>query len=94
MKIITNHHKRDLIYGWQLDPSDLEDWQTEDSVFFRYKDRLYCLDEFLHYPSMWAGKLPDEFKGWDSYMSDSFFSGILIKLVPDEDQIIVGWYLS
>lgn len=91
MNIVTNYHKRDLIYGWELD--SLEDWQSESDMFFRYRGNLYCLSEFLRYPSMWGGKLPDEFKGWDSYMSDSFFSGILIKLV-DDDQIIVGTYYS
>jgi hypothetical protein len=107
MKIISNYHKRPLLYWWDLsDKEKLEfDWITDnddndpnDFTFFRYKDWVYCLSEFLRYPSIW-GSLPEVFKDWDSYISDTFFSGILIKF-PDPDNwdtdngIIVGWYYS
>ena len=107
MKIITNNHVRDILNWWDLtDKEKLEfDWITDnednnpdDFQFIKYKDWIYCLSDFLRYPSMW-GSLPDEFNGWDSYTSDSFFSGILIKF-PDPDNwdyengIIIGWYYS
>jgi hypothetical protein len=33
----------------------------------------------------------DQFKGWDSIVSDSFFSGILFRLVGD-GEVVVGRY--
>ena len=109
MKIITNNHVRDILYWWDLtDKEKLEfDWITDNKdhdpdefQFFKYKDWIYCLSDFLRYgKGSLMGQLPNDFNGWDSYTSDSFFSGILIKF-PDrnnwdlENGIIVGWYCS
>ena len=106
MKIISNHHVRDLLWWYELTDQEKkdQDWvlsndnDPDEFQFFRYKGSIYPLCDFLRYPSIW-GSLPDDFKDWDSYMSDSFFSGILIKF-PDPDDwdndngIIVGWYYS
>jgi hypothetical protein len=35
----------------------------------------------------------EQFKGWDGIVSDSFFSGILFRLVGD-DEVIVGRYAA
>jgi hypothetical protein len=35
----------------------------------------------------------DQFKGWDSIVSESFFSGILFRLVGG-DEVIVGRYCA
>ena len=63
------------------------DWDgAEESAFFRYKDRTYSLDEFTRCPQ-------DLAETWDGVSSDSFFSGVLVKIV-NEDQVIVGTYYS
>lgn len=71
VKIISNYHVRDVL-NWR-DLTDEEksefDWITDNKdhnpdefEFFRYKKWVYCLSDFLRYPSMW-GSLPDDFSG-------------------------------
>lgn len=69
--------------------------------FFRYKGTLYHVAEFqTTHPNAFNLGLPNEFKNWDGYASDSFFSGLLIRYPrddrgePDWDRVIVGLYLS
>ena len=99
MKIISNHVPRLLLYGYELtDKEKLEfDYLKPDELdfhaFFRYKDNVYDFSEFMR-----IDHIP-EFSAWDGYLSDSFFSGILIKLCDcepwwDSDRIIVGWYYT
>lgn len=95
MEIRTNNIPRDIIDAYQLSDKareefDYLDWEKidngEDSAtFFRYKGRLYDLGEFV--------RTPESLKPWDGMADDSAFSGILIRLV-DDDQIIVGQYFS
>ena len=103
LRIITNHHRRLMLYWCDLTPAEqgefdwLDDPDTAD--FFRFKGQVYCTQEFMrieHHPN-------EEFSSWDGYSSDSFFSGILVKYPYldnepdygyDTDRIIVGWYLS
>ena len=105
LTIITNNHRRDIVYYWELTDKEREefDWIKEDRqddyMFFRYKGNVYCLSDFMrmgyvggYYNPVWAQ--------WDGYSSDSFFSGILVKWPVEEwgeidtDHVIVGWYYS
>ncbi len=97
IKITTNNHVRPFIYGWQLTEEErqqfdyYDDDEILDQTFFGYKGEIYDLGEFLQ-----LGK-DSPFIGWDAYISDSFFSGIVIRLTEDEygeTGIIVGWYCS
>lgn len=95
MDIVTNNIPRNLIDAYQLSDKareefDYLDWEKidngEDSAtFFRYKGRLYDLGEFV--------RTPESLKPWDGMAYDTVFSGVLIRLV-DDDQIIVGQYFS
>jgi hypothetical protein len=92
--IITNHTRRPLLLWQELTGKEQKNFhwlETEDerdgALFFRYRTNVYCLDEFMDKASQFK-----DFKGWDAYKSDSFFSGILIKLVDDGDRVIVGMY--
>jgi hypothetical protein len=80
IKIYGNGHARELEYRVP-DWMDEED-ETEQS--FIYKGHVYFLSEFLntHNPVYFSG--PDWMKEFDGYNNDSFFSGILIKLIGDE----------
>jgi len=99
LRIISNYHSREIIYGWELSEGEREefDWMTDDELdaesFFRYKDTVYALSEFMRIEK----NAPKEFQGWAGYLSDSFFSGILVRYPSDSwdtDHIVVGWYLS
>lgn len=94
MEIRTNNIPRDLIKDYQLSEKEREefdylDWAAIDdgrdsATFFKYKGRLYDLGEFVI--------TPESLKPWDGMAGDSFFSGVLIRLV--DDQIIVGQYFA
>lgn|SRR5574343_179876 len=103
MKIITNNQPRFTIGSYELTEEERKEfdylnWEAidkgEDSAtFFRYKGQLYDLGEFMGVPDTMENC--HGFKGWQGYQSDSFFSGILIKYIPDDyEQIIVGQYFS
>lgn len=93
LEITTNNQPRPLL-GWDDLTSKEQkefDW-IEDPIetgfdFFRYKGSTYSLQEFLVAP------YPD-FEGWDGYHSDSYFSGILIRIVEDGDAVVVATYYS
>ena len=105
--IYTNNVPRELIQWWQLTPREQKEFdyldteeRQEGAVFFRYKGRVYSMDEFLRPGTMWMPEMPDAFKEWDSYASDSFFSGVLLKFARDEygnedyERVVIGWYCS
>jgi hypothetical protein len=54
---------------------------------FRYRGSLYDVHEFMRVTS-------GDLKGWDGYHSETFFSGVVIKLVNDGDEVVVGSYCS
>lgn len=100
VKIITNNVPRLLLDSYELSVKEREefdylDWDKleagEDSAtFFRYKGRTYDLSEFMVFSS------PDGWHdGWNGYSSDSFFSGVVIRMCADDnDRIVVGTYLA
>lgn len=86
--IITNNQPRDILYGFQLPKKYrkfdyLTDEEYGDHEFFIYKNNVYSLSEFIR---------SENFKNWDGYSSDSFFSGVLVKIVNDGASVIVGRY--
>lgn len=91
LTIRTNNAPRNLL-GWhdltakeQAEFDYIDD--PESATFFRYRGWPYDLNEMLS-----AHDMP--FKGWDGYSSDSFFSGIVIRLVDDGERVICGTYYS
>lgn len=63
------------------------EWADQDAQFVRYKGRVYCLDEFA------IASTSDNFKGWDGYVGDSFFSGVVIKISSDGERAKMGTYM-
>jgi len=98
MEVITNNVPRDVIYGYELTDTerkefDYVDFHSDDGQyheFFRYKGEVYDIGEFQIVPDM----LLKEMKWWDGYISDSFFSGILVKYVDEFERVIVGRYYA
>lgn len=111
--IKTNNVPRNIIYGYELPAKYrkefdyLKDEDYDSHCFFRYRDHVYDLDEFSRVipqgSTRWHPMECDDpdFTGWDGYLSDSFFSGILIRWAKDTftgeidtERVIVGVYFS
>lgn len=102
LTIITNNVPRQTIDAWELTEKerkefDYLDWSKiekgEDSAtFVRYKGELYDLGDFMQCPDGLFN--PGD---WHAYISDTFFSGILVKFVSyrhDDADVIMGRYYS
>jgi hypothetical protein len=95
LQIITDHKWKDFIYGYQLTTEEKKDYnwmdqeELETSNFFRYRGSVYSIQDFMRIENG-----PDEFNGWDGYLSDTFFSGVLIKLSEDGEQYQVALFLG
>lgn len=94
--IKTNNVPRNIISGFELTEKqqkefDYLEWDQDDgkwiyATFFKYKGELYDLSEFM--------VTPESLTGWDCYQSDTHFSGLVVKYVNDNEQVIVGQYFS
>ena len=85
--IITNHIYREIEYGvpeWRMDETE-----AELEPFFRYKGNQYFFSEIERPTSH-----PVEFNGWDAWVPDSYFSGIIVKFSEDGESVKVGRYYS
>lgn len=100
VKIVTNNVPRFTIDGFELtdkEKREFEYYSAEDlnnSTFFRYKGHVYDLAEFSRIGKSVAPHPQREgWENWDGYLTDSFFSGILIKF-PENNMhsVIVAQY--
>ena len=91
MQIKCNNIPRQFIYGYELSSKQRQDFDyiPEDEImlheFVKYKGRVYDVSEFLRVESK-------ELNGWHGYASDSFFSGVLIRIVGSEHCIMASYY--
>jgi hypothetical protein len=80
----------ETIEAWDLSPAeraefDYLDWPAleagEDSrTFVRYAGEIYLLNDFsVDWGITRGAGLPSDFEGWHGYLSDSFFSGVVIR---------------
>lgn len=99
--IRTNNQPRDILTAHELTEAergefDYHDWLsiqagTDSASFFRYHGTTYDLGEF----STTSGLPADNpLRGWDGYVSDSFFSGVVVRFVDDCERIIVGTFFA
>ena len=98
LEIITNNVPRDLLYPYELSEKDWEDTcydekdrqraEQEGDTFIKYKNYVYSLADFMRVEDN------SPLKGWYGYLSETFFSGILIKYCEDTAQVVLGRYYS
>ena len=93
MKIITNHHYREILYWHDLTEEEQKELNMYDdakeSSFFRYRNWTYDLSDF------WRTDSNDHWKDkWDGYKTDSYFSATLVKYSDCGDAVKVGIALS
>ena len=104
-KIISNHHWRLLKYYHDFTEEEKEeidsdyDWmdqeERETSDWIVYRDRVYNIADFMSiHNRVYNPVIQDWQQGWDGYLSDSFFSAILIKLSDCGDMYKIGLMLS
>ena len=96
LTIKTNNQPRRLLFACEFSGAERTklrkqfDWMSDDEfysdhTFFKYGGSYYHFDDFL------TNTNPDGmFKGWHAICSDSYFSGVLIKLRGND--VIVGRY--
>lgn len=96
-KIITDHKWKNLLYGYQVPEKvkkDYFDWMQEpeidSSYFIKYRNRYYSLDDFMRIEK----ECPFYSLGYHGYVSDSYFSGVLVKLSDDGEQYQIALYIS
>lgn len=108
--VTTNNHARDIVDAWQLTETEQKEfdylnWEAikegdESAEFFRYRGELYDLGQFSRIIQVGSVRChPMEcdsphFQGWQGYMSDSFFSGMLVKYANDGESVVVAIYCS
>lgn len=91
MQIKCNNAKRNFIYGHELSKKQRSefDYIRDDEImlheFVKYKGRVYDVSEFMRIES-------NEFNDWHGYTGDSFFSGVLIKILDPESCIMASYY--
>jgi hypothetical protein len=101
IEIYGNGHFRPLLYFWDLSPEQqtfvkseydylFDDPNDCDGVFFVYKGWTYSLDNFMNIHNTVHNPNPPKWMlEFDGYLNDTFFSGILIKLVQyDFDEAV------
>lgn len=102
MNIITNNIPRplrcvlDLPAKAQKEFDYIEGDERFDFRLVQYKGAWYDVYDTMRCP---GAETPAEqrhaFKGWDSYISETFFSGVLFRFTdPASDEVIVGRYFA
>lgn len=97
LKIKTNNVPREILLGYQLTDREKREFhyikadEIDDHSFVRYRGRVYDLGEFMR---LNGGELTD--LGWHGAAGDSYFSGVVIKIVrvDHDDMVILGTYYS
>jgi len=91
IKVYGNHHYRPVDYA-------VPDWNEEtgeEEACFKHKGNTYFLSEFVNIHNKVHNPNPPEWmKEFDGYMSDSYFSGLLIKLSECGEGVKVYTYIS
>jgi len=95
LTITTNNQPRDIVYWWQLTAKEQAefDWldtadKQEAASFVRYRGEVYATGEF----STLRNTGTPEFKTWDGYHGDSYFSGVVLRYTRDHERVIMGTY--
>lgn len=89
--IITNRHRRPLLSFYELDDKQVKQVEEnygglldlEEETYFAYKGWIYPLSDFMRFGYGGSTK-PTWAKGYDAYLNDTFFSGVMIRYVNDE----------
>jgi hypothetical protein len=101
LTVVTNNAPRetmcfsDFSVKDQVKLREKFDWMDENEIeetysFFKYKGEILHLSEFMNVNY----SCPTELKGWDGYLTDTYFSGLVVRLVSDNEEVVVGRFYS
>lgn len=100
VRVVTNGVPRDVVDAAELSAEeraefDYLDWPAiergeESASFFRYRGTVYDLGEFQGT----RGTAGEELRRWDGFLSDSFFSAVVVRYVDAGERVVVGLLLS
>jgi len=92
----SNFIPRDLISAFELNGAQysklrkefdyLEDADFDSALFFEYRGQVYVLADFMRT----EGDILRD--GWQGILNETFFSGLVIKIVESCERIVVGRY--
>jgi len=92
MKITTNNQYRRILLWSDLTGSerclhsDNYD-EVEQSSFFRFRDFVYDLNDFLQINEQWGEGI---LKDWDGCHNETFFSSVVVKYSECGEAVRVG----
>lgn len=91
LNIITNNQYRELLDSHDVPKKVLKDnfdhLEECDHGFFKYRGNWYHISDFLRVNH-------DQFTDYDGYLSDSFFSGVLVKFSDCGDAVKIARFYS
>ena len=98
LTVKTNNVRRDLISAFELNGAEysklrkefdwMEDQDFDYAMFFNYRGQVYALADFLRT----EGDLLAQ--GWQGVLNQTYFSGLLVKIVDSCQSVVVGRYCS
>jgi hypothetical protein len=98
LTVKTNNVPRDLISAFELNGAEysklrkefdwMEDQDFEYAMFFNYRGQVYALADFLRT----EGDLLAQ--GWQGVLNQTYFSGLLVKIVDSCQSVVVGRYCA
>lgn len=99
MKITTNNHWRNFLYGYELTDKEraefdyLSDDEINSGEFVRYKRHVIPLSEFMRIDEPIAPHPQREgWEKWHGYVADSAVSATLIRISDDNEQYQIAEY--
>jgi hypothetical protein len=101
MTIKTNYQPREILYWYDLTVKEQKEFdyiseeRQSEATFFRYQGSVYDLGEFMRIEGAASSNVQfREMAKWDGYVSDSYFSGVLVKYTEDFEQVVIATYYS
>ena len=96
LTVKSNFIPRDLISAFELPAAKysklraefdyMEDADFESAMFFEYRGQVYALADFMRT----EGDILRD--GWQGILNETFFSGLVVKIVQSCESVVVGRY--
>ena len=99
MIVTTNNKPRHFVYGHELSEDEKSDFdyiepdEMDGRSFVRYKGRVYDVSDFARIEPQMVNCQRGDWAGWHGYAGDTFFSGVLIRII-DSESCIMGTYFA